>query len=202
MSFGNDAMKQRKRGIFIRLLRQFRRDKRGLSAIEFAFIFPVMATLYLTGTALTQGIVIKRKVTLTTRTIGDLISQDTQVTDAERDAVFTAGTAVMQPYPTALPLTMTITSLNVDENGVARVEWSDKYVAGQSVPGRPVDNQPIALPDGINEPNTHVIWAEGSYAYTPPVGAAYFSSIALKEQFYLRPRRVAMIKRCATGKCP
>lgn len=184
----------------MRLARLFLRDQRGLSAIEFAFVFPVMAAVYLGGTAATQGIVIKRKVTLATRTIGDLTSQDTVVWDGERDAIFTAGVVVMQPYPTSTQFTMTISSLNVDKDGIATVEWSDSYVAGSPAAGHPTGNV-ITLPDGINEPNTHVIWAEGSYAYTPPVGSAYFGALSLKEQFYLRPRRVTQIQRCATKAC-
>ncbi len=108
-------------------MRKFARDCHGLSAIEFAFVFPIMAALYLGGTALTQGIVIKRKVTLATRTIGDLASQDTNITNAEMDAIFTAATAVFQPYSTS-SMTLTVTSLNIDNNGIATVEWSDKTV--------------------------------------------------------------------------
>jgi Flp pilus assembly protein TadG len=195
------AMKKNGSGILARLAGLFLRDQRGLSAIEFAFVFPVMAAVYLGGTAVTQGIVIKRKVTLATRTIGDLVSQDTILTDDERTAVFAAGAAIMQPYPTAAQFTMTVSSVNVDKDGNGTVEWSDRYTAGQNTTGHTVGSD-VDLPDGVNEPNTHVIWTEGSYAYTPPVGAAYFSATLLKDEFYLRPRRVINVQRCSTDPCP
>ena len=54
------------------------------------------------------------------------------------------------------------------------------------------NNQPI--------PGSTVIWAEGTYAYTLPVGSGVLgiSSMSLSEQFYLRPRRVTQITRSAT----
>lgn len=199
--FGNLATKKSRRGILIRLARLFLRDKSGISAIEAAFVFPVMVAVYLGGTAATQGIVIKRKVTLATRTIGDLVSQDTGVSDAERDAIFTAGRAMMQPYSNANAMTLTVTSLSIDDKGIAKVEWSDRYAEGENKPGRTVGDV-VPLPDGINEANTHVILAEGSYTYTPPVGQRYFSTIPLKETFYLRPRHTDSVKRCANDPCP
>jgi Flp pilus assembly protein TadG len=179
----------------LRSLRKFARDCHGLAAIEFAFVFPVMAALYLGGTALTQGIVIKRKVTLATRAVGDLASQDSDITNDEMTAIFAAGAAILQPYPIAT-MTLTITSLKVDKDGIAKVAWSDKSVAGVSTTGRIVGSV-YSLPTGINVPNVDVIMAEGSYTYTPPVGNAYISGLPLNETFYLRPRRVTCITRNA-----
>jgi Flp pilus assembly protein TadG len=185
------------KGILISL-RKFRRDCRAISAVEFALVFPLMAALFLGGTVLTQGIVIKRKVTLATRAIGDLTSQDSCVTNAEMTSVFTAAAAVFQPYSTNT-MTLTVTSLNVDKDGNATVEWSDKTVnGGPRETGRSTGST-YPLPDGVNTPNTHVIMAEGSYTYTPIVSTSFLSSsIPLNETFYLRPRRVTAITRQAT----
>jgi len=51
------------------------------------------------------------------------------------------------------------------------------------------------LPDGVNQINTHVIMAEGSYTYTPTVGTSFIGTLPLAETFYLRPRRVVCITR-------
>ena len=190
------AKKNQPRGILVSL-RKFARDRHGISAIEFALVFPLMAALFLGATALTQGIVIKRKVTLATRTLGDLTSQDTCVTNDEITTIFTAATAVFQPYSTNT-MTLTISSLNVDKDGNATVEWSDKTVNGGPRQTGRTANSPVTLPAGVNTPNTHIILAEGSYTYTPIVATSFMSTMPLAETFYLRPRRVLQITRQAT----
>ncbi|HVT54706.1 MAG TPA: TadE/TadG family type IV pilus assembly protein [Xanthobacteraceae bacterium] len=195
----NNHSGKEKRGIRGKL-RSLARDCRGISAIEFAFVFPIMAALFLGGTAITQGIVIKRKVTLATRTVGDLASQDKCITDNEMTAIFTAATAVFQPYSTN-SMTLIVTSLKIDEDGNATVDWSDKTVnGGAREAGRTVGDT-VALPAGINEPSTYVVMAEGSYTYAPTVGSSFVGTLPLSEKFYLRPRRVPNITRVATT-CP
>ena len=44
-------------------------DERGVSAIEFAMMLPLMLTLYLGAVELSQGVGAERKVTLTARTV-------------------------------------------------------------------------------------------------------------------------------------
>jgi len=58
-----------------RSLRRFLADKRGVSAIEFAMLLPLMVTLYLGGAEVSQAIAIDRKMTLVARTLADLTSQ-------------------------------------------------------------------------------------------------------------------------------
>src|SRR6185295_15572508 len=188
---------ENRQGMLVRLA-QFWRDRRGVSALEFAIVFPLMAALYLGGTAATQGIVIKRKVTLTARTIGDLVSQYANITDATRDTIWAAASAVTQPYPTT-PLTMYFSSVNIDANGAGKILWSEGYSTGAQVAGRAV-NSVVTFPAGFGatSPNTTAIMAEVTYSYTPPVGAAYFPAIPLNEIFYSRPRRVSSITRSAS----
>ena len=50
-------------------------DERGVSAVEFAMLLPLMLTLYLGAVEISQGIGADRKVTLTARTVADLVSQ-------------------------------------------------------------------------------------------------------------------------------
>jgi Flp pilus assembly protein TadG len=187
-------------GTLTRIAR-FLRDRRGISAVEFAFVFPVMVTLYLGGTALTEGITIKRKTTLATDTVGNLVSQYTQIVDTDMTSILAAATAVVQPYPTG-QLSIIVSSVNIDANGNATICWSN----ATSNTTAHAKNSTVTLPPGIggaSQANTSVIWAEGAYAYTLPVGSTIVgrSSMTLSEQFYLRPRRVAAVNRCASGTC-
>ena len=47
-----------------RPIRRLLRDKRGISAVEFAMLLPLMVTLYLGGVEVSQAVAIDRKVTL------------------------------------------------------------------------------------------------------------------------------------------
>lgn len=195
-----------RQGILTRIAR-FLRDPRGVSAVEFAFVFPVMVLLYLGGTAVTQGVVLKRKTTLVTRTVGDLVSQYTQIVDTDMTAILNAATAVINPYP-AGQLSVIVSSVKIDANGNATIDWSNSTAT--TTPH--TLNAPVTLPAGIAPTDANnlpvagatVIWAEASYAYTLPVGSTLLgrTSMTLSEQFYLRPRRVVEIKRCPTGTCP
>jgi Flp pilus assembly protein TadG len=193
-------------GILTRIAR-FLRDPRGVSAVEFAFVFPVMVLLYLGGTAMTQGVVLKRKTTLVTRTVGDLVSQYTQIVDTDMTAIMSAATAVIQPYD-GTQLRVIVSSVIIDANGNAKIDWSDS--TSNTTPH--TKNATVTLPTGIAPTdssgnfiaNSAVIWAEGNYLYSLPVGSGVLgiNSMTLTEQFYLRPRRVTEVKRCATGTCP
>jgi Flp pilus assembly protein TadG len=195
-----------RRGILTRIAR-FLRDPRGVSAVEFAFVFPVMVLLYLGGTAMTQGVVLKRKTTLVTRTVGDLVSQYTQIVNTDMTAIMSAATAVIQPYDSG-PLSVIVSSVVIDASGNAKIAWSDST----STTTPHTVNASVTLPAGIAPTDSSgnfvagstIIWAEGGYAYTLPVGSGVLgmSSMQLSEQFYLRPRRVTAIKRCTSGTCP
>lgn len=175
-------------GLLTTILR-FRRDHRGLSAVEFALILPFMLTLYLGGSELTQAITIKRKTALVTRTIGDLVAQDVNITNAKIQAIFSASAAVAAPYPTA-NLKIIVSSVSIDGQGVAKIAWSDAY---QNT-ARAV-NSTVTLPTGLNIANTSLIWAEVGYNYTPPIGYMITGVLNLADKLYLRPRMVNSITR-------
>ncbi len=76
----------------------FLRDKRGVSAVEFAMLLPLMITLYIGGVEVSSAIAIDRKVTLVARTLGDLVAQSTSVNAADMTNILNAATTVVQPY--------------------------------------------------------------------------------------------------------
>jgi Flp pilus assembly protein TadG len=176
---------------FLNSIRRFAREKRAISAVEFALLVPVMLTLFLGGTELTQGITIKRKTTIATRTIADLVSQSASLDNTEMAAVFSATGSVLAPY-SASNLKMVVSNIKIDANNVATVVWSDGYNGGTAKTA----GAQITLPDGLNAfPKTSLIWAEAEYTYTPTIGYVVSGSVALQDKIYLRPRLVACVER-------
>jgi Flp pilus assembly protein TadG len=161
---------------------RFWRDRRGVSAVEFALLAPLMITLYFGAVELSQAISADRKVSLVSRSVADLVAQSTNVTTAEMNNILAAGAAVATPFQSS-NLRIVVSSVNIDANKVAKVGWSDGYnTTARSV------GQTVVLPDGILVANSSVIWAEVTYAYTPTIGYVITGTMNLTDQIYMRPR--------------
>src|SRR6185295_16885762 len=105
------------------LLRRFHHDKRGVSAVEFAMLLPLMITLYIGGVEVSSAIAVDRKVTLVARTLGDLVAQSTSVNATDMTNILNAASSVVQPYSSSL-IKVTVSRVDVDANGAAKVIWS------------------------------------------------------------------------------
>ena len=165
-----------------RLLRRFHSDKRGVSAVEFAMLLPLMITLYIGGVEVSQAIAVDRKVTLVARTLGDLVAQSTSVNSTEMSNILNAASSVVQPYSSSL-IKVTVSRVDVDANKVAKVVWSKtKNGTARAV------NSTVTLDNALSTANTSLIWAESQYTYTPTIGYVITGTMTLKDQIYMRPR--------------
>ncbi len=163
-------------------LRRLVGDERGVSAVEFAMLLPLMLSLYLGAVELSQGIGADRKVTLTARTIGDLVSQVSSINTADMNNALAAASSVMVPYPVA-NLKVTVSSIKIDANGVATVDWSDALNTTARTKG-----SAVTLPAALKVPSTWLIWSEVQYTYKPVVGYVVSGTLTLKDHIYMRPR--------------
>jgi len=178
-----------------RKLRRFAADRRGVSAVEFAMLLPLMVTLYLGGVEISQGIGADRKVTLTTRSVADLASRVTSINNADMTNILNAGAAVMAPYPNA-KLKVTLSLVTIDSTGKATITWVDKYNGGTS-PSRSAGDT-VTLPTALKVNNTSLVWAEVAYDYKPAIGYVITGTLTLKDQIYMRPRLSESIQRTAS----
>jgi Flp pilus assembly protein TadG len=161
---------------------RFARDGRGVSAVEFAMLLPLMVTIYLGTVEISQGVGIDRKVTLTTRTVADLASQVSSISSTDMTNILTASSAVIFPYD-ASKLKVTVSSLSIDSNKVAKVAWSCTLNGTKRTTGLTV-----TLPTALDIANTSLIWSEVSYNYTPTIGYVVTGTLNLSDQIYMRPR--------------
>jgi Flp pilus assembly protein TadG len=174
-----------------RHLRRLVRDQRGVSAVEFAMLLPLMITLYLGSVEISQGISINRKVTLTARTVTDLVAQVSSINNAAMTNVLNASSAVMTPFPVS-PLKVTVSLVGIDAQSKATITWSDGYNIAGKVPG-----SAVTLPAALLIANTSLVWGEVQYNYTPAIGYVVTSNLTLKDQLYMRPRLSTTITRTA-----
>lgn len=163
-------------------LQEFATDKRGVSAVEFAMLLPLMLTLYLGGVEVSQGISIDRKVTLTARTVADLVAQVANIDTAGVNAALGAASAVMAPYPES-GASVTVSVVDIDDKGNAKVKWSSAKNGTARAIGSSVN-----LPAALKVPSTSLVWGEASYDYTPSIGYVITGKMNLTDQIFMRPR--------------
>ncbi len=116
----------------------FRRDNKGIAAVEFSLILPLMLLLYFGSVLVTQAVRASRKVDLVAAALSNLASQQLTcstggsvpcLTDADMtgsNGIFTAAAAIMSPYGIT-DLKMTISQVNVQTyngNLIAKVDWT------------------------------------------------------------------------------
>jgi Flp pilus assembly protein TadG len=164
----------------LRAFRRFGRDRRGVSAVEFAFIAPVMIGLYLGCAEISDGVAADRKVSLTAGALANLTSQVTTVSTADMTNILDASSAIIAPYAAA-NLKMTVTCLSIDANKNAKVKWS---VTRNGT----VESGTLTIPAALDVANTQLIYSEVSYAYTPIVGYTISGTLTLSDHMYMSPR--------------
>src|SRR3954470_21114329 len=141
------------------------KDCRGVAATEFVMIVPLMLTMFFGVVEFSSGVAVDRKVTLVARTLSDLTSQSTTVTDTDLSNFFAASVGILTPY-SASPTESTITELYVDPTThKARVQWSKASTfnsSGNVVLGTSSHSQGdiITIPAALTVDGTYLIWSE------------------------------------------
>jgi Flp pilus assembly protein TadG len=157
-------------------------DCRGVSAVEFAMLLPLLVTLYFGTVEISQALSIDRKATQAARVAADLVTQATTLSNADVTGIFEAAKAMVTPYPTTT-LSVVVSAVNIDGTGKATIGWSDTLNGTARTVG-----STVTLPTGLAVNNTQLIWSEVVYTYTPTIGYVITGSIPLKDQIYMRPR--------------
>jgi Flp pilus assembly protein TadG len=173
-----------------RLLRSWRLDRRGAAAVEFAFIAPVMMTLYFGLAEITMGMMAERRASHLAATMADLVAQDSQTDKTTLDEVMSAGPKIMKPFP-AVGLGICISSVVADDEGNTTIDWTKSSGNCGDDPHSPGDT--VTLPDDLLADNEGLIMAEVAYEHTPIIGYVIKESMKFNEIFYLRPRQATRV---------
>jgi Flp pilus assembly protein TadG len=180
-------------------LARFRADSRGLATVEFAFLLPIMLVLYLGVVEVTQGIIAKRKVDVLTRTLTDLTSQESQISDTYINNVFATTTPVLAPL-SGTPSKMRVTSLVLQGPGGGNPafkvcqEWSKDGPNGAPTAAVP---SAATIPASLFDPNLSIaqplVVGQTEYAYKPILTQTLFTPLGTgvdltAKPVFMRPR--------------
>jgi Flp pilus assembly protein TadG len=172
------------------LWRRFAKSTRGIAAVEFAMILPVMAVMFLATFDGGRGIAIYMKVRAATYVAAAITNQYAIIHDPDMSEVFLGTTKVLAPYPSA-PLAVTVSQIAIDSKGNATVSWSST----QGGTARTVGSS-ITVPTNLATPSTYLVLGEVSYKFTPMFG--YFgngTAFTVSDNLYVLPRNTSSITR-------
>lgn len=172
LSFINQALRSR-----------FARDRRGVSAVEFALVAPIMIGLYFGCVEVSDAVSVDRKVSLTAAALANLSSQVTTISSNDMSNILNASGAIIAPYDST-KLKMTVTCIRIDANRNATVRWSVTR-------GGTANSGTATLPSALLVANTQLLLAEASYAYQPTVGYTITGTLNLADKMYMTPRQTA-----------
>lgn len=179
-------MSHRPHSALAAFLTRLRHDRRGVSAVEFALLAPVLILIYFGLSELSQGFIAQKRTAHAASIIADLVAQTDVVKKSEVGEVFAIAALSMEPFPNA-SLSQRLTSVTRDQKGDVRVDWSQSQ--GAALPALTKKAIVANFPVDLLEKGDSAVMGETSYDYTSPVQYV-LPKVTLKGQFYLRPRRV------------
>lgn len=181
-------------------MRHWFKDQRGVSALEFALIMPLIVGLVFGMSNVSQALMAQRRVNHIASAMGDLTSQNQSMVDADFTDIFSVAGFMMQPLDQS-SLSIRITSVILDVNKVARVDWS--FLGPQLSPGLAHGAQVAGIPTGlVSNTGDSVIMAETQYTFIAPVKALMPNGISFHEVYYFRPRKSTCVLYAAETTCP
>lgn len=109
-----------------RKLRRFAVDRRGVGAIEFAIVAPLLIMTYIGAFEVTVGVTVARKVARASSNVSDLLTRSETTNKTTLAAMKEVTRAVVAPF-TQEYYTLKMTGVAVDAAGKATVAWSRQW---------------------------------------------------------------------------
>jgi TadE-like protein len=167
-----------------RRARKFAEDVRGVAAIEMAIIFPVMIILYIGLVDVTNLLMVNRRVTLTTSTLADLVTQaDSTITTADIDGVFESARAIFEPMPVD-GISLNLWAFRM-QDGSPTLQWT--YTNGVTCGAAPEGGDDM---ESLMEDGNDIIVGRVCYNQEAILGSLFsVDTLELEDELMLRPRQ-------------
>lgn len=173
------------------VFQRFRRESAGLAAVEFALILPIALAFLFGEFVLGEALSISRKVSIATRTVGDLVARTPigTITSTQLTTIMNASTQIVAPFPmndtdNNPVLSVVVAELSTDGSGKTTVTWNKALNTTGLTKGAV-----FTPPAGVAQPNTSLIYTTVTYTYPLPVGQNIFgTNIPISNTFYMQPR--------------
>ncbi|MGE0768295.1 MAG: TadE/TadG family type IV pilus assembly protein [Hyphomicrobiaceae bacterium] len=212
-SFTRDRMSNLATRFAIQFQR-LRSDVRGVAAVEFAMLLPVMFILFVGTVEFGQAIAVDRRVTLSASSTADLIARAPSegLTVDQVDAELNILEQLMRPYDASL-LTLRIVSViaNSPQGKLEyKVDWSRDNDGGTpyahdatyDTDDSSDPKHTSKIPQGLLSNLDSVIIAEATYNYTPLIFSYFLKGpFQFQKTFFAKPRNASCVLLKTTFDC-
>ena len=193
-----------RRGILARL----RHDSRGMAAVEFGFIVPIMFFLFVGTIEFSQALTVDRRLTLAASSTADLIARapNSGLTEAQVDRDLKIVEQLIRPYDIQRLYVKVLSVIAQGTPGnpsvlIYTIDWSRDSNAGTP---HPRGEEYHDIPEGLLVAGESVIVSEARYNYTPLIFNYFIeSAFNMTERFFLKPRNSSCVHlrpiNCVTG---
>ena len=173
----------------LRLPSRFAKDNKGVAAIEFALIAPVMIAFYFGLSEVSMAISSDRNVAHAASVAGDLTTQASKLDKLGVEDVMTAAVAVMGiDASERSDITIELNSYRKPPGGGATELIGYARVGPAISAGGPSTYDPDTLGSNMLNTTSGVVVARVNYKYKP-VTYAFMENVTLNETFALKPRK-------------
>ena len=191
-----DAARQtppKREGVLLRL-RRFVDDRRGVGAIEFAIVAPLLIMAYVGAFEVSVAITVSRKVSRAASTVSDLLTRGTTTNEATLDTMVDVTKKILAPFHLDdEKYALKITGVAVDADGRATVAWSRDQKEGTPY----AKGSAVTLPADMEAEETFVVRTELTVKHTvlllAPSAASQYTELPLGKTSYFRQRVGAAI---------
>jgi len=187
-----------------RKLPRFLADRRGVGAMEFALIAPLLLALYFISMELSLGFETDKRIDRIGSMVADLVTQKPSIKKADVEEIMQLANTLLQPYDRSKPkVVVTAIQITNDTTPKAQVVWSRQMADGKFTQPFKKDSI-VAVPDNLKIANSFFIRVSSSLEYKPLITwsasqkttlglTGAFDNISLGDTYYLRPRMTATI---------
>lgn len=169
---------------------KFGRDERGIAAIEFALIVPILLVMLAGAVDYGQAFEANRKLNQISYKVADVISQSREWDTGQVDNILAGAQTMILPLGTD-GLGIVLTVVDVDSAGTESVSWSRSVGATAHTAGNP---SPVTIPVEMKENDVQLVIVETSYVLVTPFASLIEkitgrASYAFSEHYILYPRQ-------------
>ncbi|MEI2301210.1 TadE/TadG family type IV pilus assembly protein [Ensifer sp. MJa1] len=168
------------------ILHALRRDRRGVGAVEFAIVAPLLVMAYLGAFELSVGFTVATKTTRAASAVADVVAQQTEVNKTFLVNIANVAKSILAPYDNS-GYTLKITGIKVSNTSEGTVLWSRDQNGGipypvntkVTIPGQFAVEESFVVRTELTVPHELLLYAPSLQASAKTINlskTAYFHS--------------------------